>query len=549
MARNQYRHNFYIFGKPNKAYATLIITLVGITILYFFWRNAHLVEISVETKRVNANFQTPETDAPRKRSAFLGEKIVHLDLKGAPPKITYYHILFPLLAKLGATGVLIEYEDMFPYTDELTNITAYNSYSLNDIATINRLAKENNLRVIPLLQTFGHMEFILKLPRYKEYREVTAYPQVICPTHGDTLKLITEMVKQMIQAHPDIDMIHIGADEVYYLGICNRCSEFMTKHNLSKNLLFTEHVNSVVGIINRLSPKLRILMWDDQFRSLTENEMKLDHLNKGIEPVVWKYTKDVYDELGPSLWDSYRNVFKKVWVASAFKGATASNAFVPQVTHYLENHRSWLSVIAEYKNQFNFEGIIITGWQRYDHFAVLCELLPVGIPTLAMSLRLLLGHTDSPLSPPTEIAKILDCEQPYALMGPVFGTPRCDFPGGQILENVIHLQQLIQEYDSIMEDSRVKGWIDDYNIAHDFSSPSYVESVTGSLDRMKNDLEEIDSDMTVAMSEVYDKYTVEEWKETYIRPIERKISKLYGARQSLLKKEKWPRRPLTHDEV
>ena len=39
---------------------------------------------------------------------FKGHKIVHLDLKGAPPKASYYKYLLRLLKKLGATGILIE---------------------------------------------------------------------------------------------------------------------------------------------------------------------------------------------------------------------------------------------------------------------------------------------------------------------------------------------------------------------------------------------------------------------------------------------------------
>jgi hexosaminidase len=30
--------------------------------------------------------------------------------------------------------------------------------------------------------------------------------------------------------------------------------------------------------------------------------------------------------------------------------------------------------------------MVITGWQRYDHFATLCELLPAAVPSMSVTL-------------------------------------------------------------------------------------------------------------------------------------------------------------------
>lgn len=84
-----------------------------------------------------------------------------------------------------------------------------------------------------------------------------------------------------------------------------------------------------------------------------------------------------------------------------------------------------------------------------------------------------------------------------------------------------------------------------YNVKYSFSSPSHIESVTASLINIKNDLAALEVDLTLALSEVYDNYTVVEWKETYIEPFEKSVQSMWDARKRILKQDTWPRRPLS----
>ena len=124
-------------------------------------------------------------------------RVVHLDLKGAPPKLSYIKELFPLVREAGATAILMEYEDMFPFWGTLRNISAKNAYTQRDVQNIQKWAAQNDLIVIPLVQTFGHLEFVLKLDEFKELREVPIYPQSICPSQDKSWQVIQEMIDQV----------------------------------------------------------------------------------------------------------------------------------------------------------------------------------------------------------------------------------------------------------------------------------------------------------------------------------------------------------------
>ena len=58
-----------------------------------------------------------------------GQRLVHLDLKGAPPSVEHIKAVLQLSHSLGATGVLLEWEDMFPYRGRLANISSRTAYT------------------------------------------------------------------------------------------------------------------------------------------------------------------------------------------------------------------------------------------------------------------------------------------------------------------------------------------------------------------------------------------------------------------------------------
>ncbi|KAG9476706.1 hypothetical protein GDO78_002219 [Eleutherodactylus coqui] len=147
-------------------------------------------------------------------------KLVHLDLKGAPPKVSYYEQIFPLFSKLGANGLLIEYEDMFPFTGELAILKSPYAYSEADLKQILHLAEINNLEVVPLVQTFGHMEYVLKHDKYRSLREVDRYPNSLNPHHTETLPIVKAILTQVLEKHPMSSWVHIGCDESMLVN-CN----------------------------------------------------------------------------------------------------------------------------------------------------------------------------------------------------------------------------------------------------------------------------------------------------------------------------------------
>ncbi|XP_006003432.1 hexosaminidase D isoform X2 [Latimeria chalumnae] len=366
----------------------------------------------------------------------IGLKLVHLDLKGAPPKVSYLAELFPLLTHLGASGLLLEYEDMFPYEGKLQVLRRKDAYSPLEVKEILHLAKSNGLEVIPLLQTFGHMEFVLKHGVFSHLREVKAFPNALNPYKEESVELVREMIDQVMATHSGLTWIHIGGDEVYFLGEGEQSKPLLMQGTITIGRLFLSHMKAVANHVVTAHPGVRPIMWDDMLRNISEESLADSGISQLVEPMIWDYVPDLDVQSKVLLTEKYQKCgFSKLWFASAFKGATGASQSLTHIGHHLANHVQWLKV-ADSVHRETLQGIALTGWQRYDHFSVLCELLPVGLPCLAVCLQTLVHGCFS--AKPEETVKMSLGISKLAIttfQSEDFG----NFPGSDLFDLVTHV--------------------------------------------------------------------------------------------------------------
>ena len=161
--------------------------------------------------------------------------------------------------------------------------------------------------------------------------------------------------------------------------------------------------------------------------------------------MVWLYVTSVDKHFPSSFWANYADIFKSVWTASAFKGATGRDQYVVDIDYHLRNQKNWIKVMEKtHKKHYPklaFKGIVLTGWQRYDHHLPLCELLPVGIPSLVSCLHCL-TFAGFPPRVHKMVSQVLQCKMDLNLSPAVSleSHAKCTFPGSSIYDAVSELK-------------------------------------------------------------------------------------------------------------
>ncbi|KAI6177194.1 Beta-N-acetylhexosaminidase [Aphelenchoides bicaudatus] len=442
-------------------------------------------------------------------------RIVHLDLKGGAYK-------------------------MFPYTGQLAKATNGYVYTKEDVRSILQAAKDQELEVIPLVQTLGHLEWVLKLDAFLHLRDDPNSPTVICVGKEGVFELLKDMIDQVATIHKEFgfNSFHMGADEAFQFGFCNGTLErIRTEGNRDRAMLW--HLSRIAEHI-KTTYSTDVLAWHDMFAHMLEDDLKYYRLTTLIQPVLWSYAEDLDMYLPITTWFALKP-FKRVWGASVYKGADGPQQYHSHPMHYIRNHESWIQQFSRvYKDFERIEGLVYSGWSRYDHMAILCELLPVALPQLAFCAETMLEAKPMDRNYP-RARQWLGCDANVEKASYVLG---CKFPGSKLYE-------LINDYAGrkaralkfIESDYDFNGYLSRVAVNYSISSATTIDKIVPNIDFHLSGLEFVVNEFRKEAAEIYYQETIDEYIFVYFaEPIELLRSRRKAAME-LRAKRSFPKRP------
>lgn len=267
-------------------------------------------------------------------------------------------------AAFKTNAILIEYEDKFPFDRYKQFIHPKHAFSDKQLEQLRKTAWDHFIEIIPLQQSFGHLEYVLQHDGYKELKETPVSIGELCPSKSESYELSTGLLSEMIAKHPESHYLHLGCDEVYSLCECDACQEAFGG---SRTEAFIAYVNRLIDF-TASQGKIPII-WHDMIEKCTEED--LQKLDKRAVVMIWMYNGKNIESDVIALTKQLRGLGIEVMGAPSVRCFDRlDDQNYPVIENRLENVLQW----SKAADKLGLSGLVGTNWA-----AVFSLGVPYGI--------------------------------------------------------------------------------------------------------------------------------------------------------------------------
>lgn len=190
-------------------------------------------------------------------------------------------VLTDRLADWGYNAVIIEFDDRFRYVRHPA-VAHPEAYAPEEWAAFADRCRGKGLNVIPLVQSLGHAEFVLRKPPYRHLRQSPEIDTLYDPLSEEARALVLDLCDEAIDAIKPDGFFHLGGDETFGLGESPACQKAMRERGTG--WLYLQHMAPLLEHIRRRG--LRPILWHD---ILVKHPERLCELPRDVVVMEWNY--------------------------------------------------------------------------------------------------------------------------------------------------------------------------------------------------------------------------------------------------------------------
>lgn len=253
-------------------------------------------------------------------------------------------------ARMGYNAVLWEVEDKIRW-ETCPECVHPEAFSKDEFRGILNEARRLNLEPIPLLQTFGHAEYVLMNGGHGDWMEDPEFPACYCVSKPEVRTFLRRMVSEYLELFGnDVRHFHLGGDEAKAFCTCPVCSR------RERMELYAEHLRFLAEPLLRYNIKPGI--WCDMVLGDADAFRKAN-LPRSFTVWHWDY---VYDGKGKKrAWTDRLDVLEELGHDVVFTVSSSSagdGPFLPRYGAHMDN----VAASAELVRRKKMLGLCVTSW-------------------------------------------------------------------------------------------------------------------------------------------------------------------------------------------